>query len=73
MSERHLDYELRKLETMRDLLERIEEAQGSSNLNDWEEDFLSNLCEVVTAGHTLSDAQNDKLDQVEDIAINGRD
>lgn len=71
MSKR-LDRELENLEEMRKLIDRIEEIEDSPELSDWESGFLSDIKEKVLRGNSLSDSQSDKLDEIEDIAVNGR-
>ena len=70
---KQLDREVEKLQSMRSLLERIAEAQEDSDLTSWEDGFLEDIYEVVEKGHTLSDGQVDKLEQIEGFIAQGLD
>lgn len=48
-----------------DALCRVRDAQGGGNLSDWEESFLLSVEEQLEAGRKLTDAQEEKLNQIE--------
>lgn len=62
-----------EVEDLEDTIQRIKECEGSPDLNDWEEDFLESIKEQVMNGRTLTTRQEDKLEQVEVIAAEGRE
>lgn len=69
---KRLDREIEGVKKNEKLIARIQSCMDSPETNDWEEDFLQSIYNQVMDGKTLTDAQMDKFDQVEDIAINGR-
>jgi len=72
MANKRLDKEIEDLDDMRLLLERIESTQESTQINDWETDFLESIHKAVLGGNELTGAQQDKLEQIEDTVANGR-
>ena len=67
-----LDREIEGAEENNALLERIKEAQEWDELVSWEDGFLESIQDRVLRGHPLTDTQVDKLEQIEDFAVNGR-
>lgn len=60
-------------EECQDYLKRIAEIEDSPHLNSWEEEFIENMKKQVLDNRTLFGGQVEKFDQVEDVAVNGRE
>ena len=67
-----LDREIERARDNRALLDRIEEAQECYELTSWEDGFLDDIHDRVLSGSDLTDDQESKLEEIEDIAANGR-
>lgn len=56
------------------LLERVKyQIDSNGETNDWEDEFLESIMKRLVNGGSLSDAQIRKLEEIEDIEVNGRD
>jgi hypothetical protein len=74
MSFKSLDKHFESVQKRRNLICRIEMCiNDGEELNSWEDSFLEDILERVISGYQLTDNQMDKLDQIEDIVVNGRE
>lgn len=56
------------------LIDRVKfQIECNGETNDWEDEFLSSILRQLMDGKTLTVSQVKKLEQIEDIEVNGRD
>ena len=56
------------------LIERVKyQIDSNGETNDWEDEFLDSILKRLVGGGDLTPAQLRKLEEIEDVEINGRD